>query len=40
MQRGFENRFIATAVMRWTEGAASRVIDKNSSRGCHFAYYV
>ena len=40
MQRGFENCFIASAIMRRTEGATYRVIDKDSSRRCHFFHYV
>lgn len=35
-----KNDFIATAIMRWTEGAAYRVIDKNSSWRWHFVHYV
>ena len=40
IQRGFQNRFVAPAIMRWTEGAAYRVIDKDSSWRCHFVHYV
>jgi hypothetical protein len=40
VKRGSQNRFVAIAVMWWTEGSAYRVIDKDSSRRCHFAHYV
>jgi hypothetical protein len=40
VKRGSQNRLVAIAVMRWPEGSAYRVIDKDSSRRCHFAHYV
>ena len=40
VKRGSQNRFVAIAVMRWTEGSAYWVIDKDSSRRCYSAHYV
>ena len=32
--------FVAIAIMRWTEGPAYRMIDKDSSRRSHLGHYV
>jgi hypothetical protein len=40
LQRGYQNCFVARAVMRWTKSPAYRMIDEDSSRRCDFAHDV
>ena len=39
-ERAGENRFVATAIMGWTEGAAHRMIDEDCARRRDFAHDV